>query len=90
MLDPSMQIFYLDSIPYRVVPDQLALCAKDEQTVIESARRLLKPDPCNSCAPTGMCPGLDREYFELVGGHELQPIPLQTPESSRPTIVRVS
>jgi len=64
----------LDSIPYCVAPAQLDLYAKEEYLFIENDSRVVKPTPCNGCAMAAMCPGVDREYYELVGGRELKPI----------------
>jgi MoaA/NifB/PqqE/SkfB family radical SAM enzyme len=64
----------LDSIPYCVAPAQLALYAKDQHGFIENDSRVVKPGQCGKCSLAGMCPGVDREYFELFGGAELKPI----------------
>jgi MoaA/NifB/PqqE/SkfB family radical SAM enzyme len=64
----------LDCIPYCVAPAQLALYAKEEHNFIENDNRVVKPDQCAKCSMVGMCPGVDREYFELFGGKELKPI----------------
>jgi len=64
----------LDSIPYCVAPNHTALYAKEENRFIENEQRLVKPAKCSSCAMVGICPGVDREYFELLGPDELEPI----------------
>lgn len=64
----------LDTIPYCVAPDQLALYAKDENSFIENDRRVVKLIVCNSCPVKAICCGVDREYFEHYGGEELKVI----------------
>jgi hypothetical protein len=50
------------------------LYAKDEYKFVENDNRVVKPDQCTECSMVGMCPGVDREYFDLFGGKELKPI----------------
>jgi len=64
----------LDCIPYCVAPAQLSLYAKEEHRFIENGNRVVKPELCGGCSMVAMCPGVDREYFELMGGKELKPI----------------
>ena len=78
----------LDSIPYCVAPAQLALYAKDQLGFIENDSRVVKPEPCASCAVAGLCPGVDREYFELFGGAELKPIARRHTDGLRAEVAR--
>jgi MoaA/NifB/PqqE/SkfB family radical SAM enzyme len=78
----------LDSIPYCVAPAQLALYAKEERQFIENDSRVVKPDQCGKCPVAGMCPGVDREYFELFGGEELRPVSRHHMERFQATVAQ--
>lgn len=70
----SRTVLQLDSVPYCVAPEHLALFAKAEDEIVEDDKRLAKAEKCETCAMDRMCPGVDREYFELFGDGELEPI----------------